>query len=65
MRYGNSKEGMSEHTAAKRNRSRREKLRASGLTPLQVWVPKACRKKVRAYVERLLARRSIRGKKPN
>lgn len=63
MRYGNSKEGMSEHTAAKRNRSRREKLRAAGLAPLQVWVPRSCRKKVRAYVARMLARRSIRGPK--
>lgn len=56
MRYGNSREGMSEEKAAKRNRKRRDRMRDLGLRPMQVWVKPKHRKKVRAYVAKLLAR---------
>lgn len=54
MRYGNSKEGMSTHAGAKANRTRREKLRAKGLRPMQVWVRKRDRAAVRDFIARLL-----------
>lgn len=54
MRHGNSNVDMSSESAAKANRKRRDKLRAAGLRPMQVWVKKSQRAAVRDFVAKLL-----------